>query len=90
MPEDASRSRERIPRGVWVVPLVVIASIDVIAFTGTRGWCADSGSPDVPSVCGSEPIFGWPGTWVIAVLSVIAAGYCVWRIVRPPRRGASR
>ncbi|MGB4137241.1 MAG: hypothetical protein WA971_11805 [Microbacterium sp.] len=82
MDEDVGAGR----RGAWVLVILAAAVVAASPFVLGGGACYDAhegGSAE--SYCTSGPFLGWPGTWVLVALCALAAGFAVFRLIRPRR-----
>ena len=79
-----STARRSKKAWVWICGLIVL--LNALNFGLQSGLCVDyipeSGAG---STCTSGPALGWPGSFSLALVSVIALGYCIIRLIRVPR-----
>lgn len=70
----------------WILLCGLIIVVNVLNYGLQYGQCTgyipESGAI---SYCSLEPALGWPGTVLLAIVSLIALGYCINRMRRPSR-----
>lgn len=78
------RGRQGVWR--WWALIVGVMVLDLGVLGSQVGRCVDaaSGSSAV-STCTVEPAIGWPGAWLVVVLSLITAGVAIVRLAVPAR-----
>jgi hypothetical protein len=70
----------------WVLLCGFIVVINILNYGLQSGQCVDYAPGSVAvSYCSSEPALGWPGTVLLAIVSLVALGYCISRMRRPHR-----
>jgi hypothetical protein len=76
-------SESKLP---WAIAIVLVIVLNLLLFNFRVGQCTDySVESGMESTCTSRPALGIPGTWVIAVLSLLAIGYFTYRMLRRSR-----
>ena len=82
-----SQGRRLIPRRSSLMPAVRGSFAGVCDDAGhdglQSGQCIDC-APDsgAVSTCSLEPALGWPGSVLLALVSLVALGYCINRVIR--------
>lgn len=75
--------RSRVP---WVLLSGLIILLNVLNYALQAGQCIDylpeSGAK---STCSLEPALGWPGSVLLAIVSLVVLGYCINRLLRMSR-----
>ncbi|GEP27286.1 hypothetical protein [Cryobacterium sp. Hh38] len=78
-------TRTAEPKLRWVLASLLIIAVNVVLLGTRTGECTDySPESGAVSTCSSGPLVGVPGTWAIAILSLVALAYFVYRLVRRP------
>ena len=70
----------------WVLLCGLIIVMNSLNYVFQSGQCIDY-VPDSGAVsnCSSEPALGWPGTVLLAIVSLVALGYCISRMRQTSR-----
>lgn len=70
----------------WVLLCGLIVVINILNYGLQSGQCIDYSPESVAvSYCSSEPAFGWSGSVLLAIVSLVALGYCISRMRQLPR-----
>lgn len=70
----------------WVLLCGLIVVVNILNYGLQSGQCIDyAPESGAVSYCSSEPALGWPGTVLLAIVSLVALGYCISRVRRPSR-----
>ena len=78
--EPAAGSGRGQRRWRWIASILVVLLANVLIFNWRTGYCVDYAPGHGESYCTNEPIIGAPGAWTIAVVSVVAIAYCLYRL----------
>ena len=81
----STTTRTAEPKLRWVLAGLQIIAVNVVLVGIRTGECLDyTAESGAVSTCSSGPLVGIPGTWAIAILSLGALAYSVYRLVRRP------
>jgi hypothetical protein len=81
MANTAPRSKK-----AWVLSCGLIVLLNALNYGLQSGLCVDY-VPESGAVssCVSGPALGWPGSFFLALISLVALGYCINRLHRASR-----
>lgn len=69
-----------------MIAILLIALANVVLLGVKVGRCVDyAAGSGLDSYCESGPAIGDAGAWLIGTVSVLAIGFCAYRLVKSPR-----
>ena len=70
----------------WALLCGLIIMLNALNYALQSGRCTDYiPESEATSTCSMEPALGWPGSVLLAIVSIVVIGYCINRMLRPSR-----